>query len=443
VAGAVALAAVLAGTGLGPTAAGAQERLVVEDARLHPSLAGVAVTGGARDGYVDAHRAALARHTAARDRVAAAIAATADSATSEAELHERLRLDRADLARATSEAEHLRTTLRGLAVKSYMQGSAAPAGVLDREAVDAEQRQRAIVARVRTGQQAELRATLVAVDATTRRIEEGNAQLGQVRERLAALADERATAEQDLAGAEAEVARTRAVLADWRLGADVAGSDLPLIALDAYVKAAERMAGERPECGLRWWGLAAIGRVETRHGTYGGTRPGPDGVPVRPIIGIPLDGTNGTALVGDTDGGLSDGDAVVDRAVGPMQFIPGTWRTMARDGDDDGRADVHDLHDSALAAAGLLCRSGGQGLDQAEGLRRAALGYNHSASYADIVVRHAFEYASREAELIPPPPPLVPSPSAPSVPTDPTVPTEQTVLGEPSAATGPDAGPAL
>ena len=40
--------------------------------------------------------------------------------------------------------------------------------------------------------------------------------------------------------------------------------------------------------GVPWHVLAGIGRVETRHGTFGGTRPGPDGVPLKPIIGIPL-----------------------------------------------------------------------------------------------------------------------------------------------------------
>jgi len=51
------------------------------------------------------------------------------------------------------------------------------------------------------------------------------------------------------------------------------------------------------------------------------------------IIAIPLDGSNGTAPITDSDGGLLDRDSVYDRAVGPMQFIRGTWRVAVVDAD--------------------------------------------------------------------------------------------------------------
>nr|WP_249419864.1 hypothetical protein [Rhabdothermincola salaria] len=89
-----------------------------------------------------------------------------------------------------------------------------------------------------------------------------------------------------------------------------------------------------------------------------------------------------------------------------MQFIPGTWRTQGRDADGDGRADPHNVYDAALSAAGLLCGAAGSGLDQAPVLRQAALAYNASGAYADLVVRTAFDYAARADQLIPPLPDL-------------------------------------
>ena len=45
--------------------------------------------------------------------------------------------------------------------------------------------------------------------------------------------------------------------------------------------------------------------------------------------GIPLNGSNGTQRITDTDAGECDRDKNFDRAVGPMQFIPSTWRSSA------------------------------------------------------------------------------------------------------------------
>ncbi len=135
-----------------------------------------------------------------------------------------------------------------------------------------------------------------------------------------------------------------------------------------------------------------------------GSRLGADGKTSNRIIGIVLDGSNNTAVVGDSDGGALDDDPEFDRAVGPMQFLPGSWRTLGRDGNGDGRADPDNMYDAALAAAGLLCRAGGSGLDTDAGLYRAALGYNASAAYASLVVRYAKGYAAAEEQIIPPPP---------------------------------------
>src|SRR5690606_31470370 len=135
------------------------------------------------------------------------------------------------------------------------------------------------------------------------------------------------------------------VVADARLTSRVAETDFQFVALDAYVKAAAVLNGEAPACRIRWQVLAGISRTEGRHGTYGGSVLSGTGDVDPPIIGIPLNGSNNTAVVSDSDGGAFDGDAVHDRAVGPMQFIPTTWRYYGADGDLNGLIDPQNIYD--------------------------------------------------------------------------------------------------
>jgi membrane-bound lytic murein transglycosylase B len=65
-------------------------------------------------------------------------------------------------------------------------------------------------------------------------------------------------------------------------------------------------------------------------------------------------------------------------ALGPMQFLPATWRAYGLGGD------VHDVRDSILAAANYL-RANGAPRD----LRGALWAYNHSSLYVDAVLRYA------------------------------------------------------
>ena len=176
-------------------------------------------------------------------------------------------------------------------------------------------------------------------------------------------------------------------------------NDIPDAALRAYRNAANAMAS----CGIRWTFLAAIGRVESNHGRFGGSQLGSDGVSRPAIIGLQLNGKGPVAAIRDTDGGALDGDKVWDRAVGQMQFIPGTWAMSARDGDGNGRTDPHDIDDSALAAATYLCGAGD--LSTPEGMRRAALRYNHSDYYADLVLSFQRGYETGVFEVPTPPPP--------------------------------------
>jgi membrane-bound lytic murein transglycosylase B len=113
-----------------------------------------------------------------------------------------------------------------------------------------------------------------------------------------------------------------------------------------------------PNCHLAWTTLAALGEVESAHGSAGGAVLGADGSVQPPIYGLPLDGKGGRQLIRDTDQGTIDGITTYDRAVGPMQFIPSTWRENAVDADNSGAADPNDIDDAALTAASYLCKNG-------------------------------------------------------------------------------------
>jgi len=169
---------------------------------------------------------------------------------------------------------------------------------------------------------------------------------------------------------------------------------IPALALRAYREAAAWAAGFDPGCRLTWPVLAGIGRIESNHGMYGGaaTRFSPSGTVSPRITGPPLDG-RGVASIPDSDGGRWDGDTVWDRAVGPMQFIPSTWRSLGRDGNNDGVADPNNLFDSAVSAAAYLCLSVDGSLSDPAVLRQAVYNYNHSWPYVDAILGWARLYA--------------------------------------------------
>lgn len=192
----------------------------------------------------------------------------------------------------------------------------------------------------------------------------------------------------------AALATARVDLERARVLGQVDGADFALVALDAYWRAAAAVAFEQPSCGLRWWALAGISRVEGHHGTYRGARPDASGAVSPPIVGVALDGTDATRVVRDTDGGRLDGDPTVDRAVGPMQFIPSTWARWGADGTGDAVADPQNLYDAALAAARYLC-AGRSGLDTDGGLRAGYFSYNRSAAYVERVLGLARGYQGR------------------------------------------------
>lgn len=119
--------------------------------------------------------------------------------------------------------------------------------------------------------------------------------------------------------------------------------------LDLYRKAATGCPG------LSWTVLAAIGQVESNHGRNAG--PSSAG------------------------------------ALGPMQFLPSTWRMYGVDGDGDGKADIMNPYDAIPGAAKYLCASGaGKG---GQSLYKAVFAYNHADWYVQKVLNLARAYAAR------------------------------------------------
>jgi len=164
---------------------------------------------------------------------------------------------------------------------------------------------------------------------------------------------------------------------------------IPSMALAAYRNAEQKMAASDPDCGISWNLLAGIGRIESGHANGGATDA--RGTAVHPIYGPALDGTlPGNEVIVQSSAG---GRVSYARAMGPMQFLPGTWARYASDGDGDGIADPQNLYDSTLSAARYLC-SGGLNLRDQSQVMTAILRYNNSIPYARNVLGWAAAYAT-------------------------------------------------
>lgn len=374
-----ALGVAIAVLGPVPAARASATRQADAQADISPALDGIEVDGEAYREVASAFEVvrAVRRAAAARLVVLEAIEAELVDAVVDAE---------ADLRRARAEVARWARRVADLAVEAYIGVDA------DLEAMAAgvdptftlPERRTLMTTEVDRHWQATLedrRSEAAAVEAERDRL----------RDRRREVADDRRRTDEERVVALAEERRLWPEVRQARATATVVGSDLTLVALDAYLRAALESDAARPECGLPWWLLAGIGRVESGHGTFADSELDAAGTARPGITGIALDGSNGTAVIGDTDGGVHDGDPVSDRAVGPMQFIPSTWAAYAVDGNGDGVADPQNLYDAARAAADYLCTAGGD-LRHPAGIDRAVFAYNHSRSYVQTVLGFAQEY---------------------------------------------------
>ena len=182
--------------------------------------------------------------------------------------------------------------------------------------------------------------------------------------------------------------------------AGASSNGIPAPALAAYQRGAQIINAADKSCNIPWELIAAIGRVESDHGRYGGNTLTEDGVTKPGIFGIALNGKNGTQAINDTDGGQLDKDTVYDRAVGPMQFIPSTWQVVKVDADGDGQRNPQDMDDAALATAVYLC-SGKDNLSNRTGQEAAVYRYNHTQDYVNLVLRIMEAYSSGDYTAVP------------------------------------------
>jgi membrane-bound lytic murein transglycosylase B len=337
---------------------------------------------------------AQAAFTASQAALAEAGAVANAAAATLAREHGRLgALNQAQQAAAAS-VQRARFHLRDFAVAAYESGGPGGplAALLSAQTIGDFARREAYFATIADDNAAALteyehargatsHATLVTVD---------DLQKAQAAKQLA---DEQlvlaAAAEQQ---AKTEFADRQALLTLTSDAISTPNTDIPRMVLDAYQRAAASVQAQG--CQLQWWGLAGIGRVESDQGRAENAHLTPTGDLVPHIIGVPLTGEDGTALI------ESGGEYA--HAEGPMQFIPSTWAIWGRDAIGDGNKDVDNIYDAALGAAAYLCATS-TALDTDPGLEAAYLSYNHSQDYVTEVLAYAHSYEEAQVDgLIPP-----------------------------------------
>ena len=185
-----------------------------------------------------------------------------------------------------------------------------------------------------------------------------------------------------------------------RILATSSANGIPSSALAAYQRAETVINSADKACNVTWQLVAAIGRVESNHGRFGGSALDDQGVAQPGIFGLPLNGSSQTSVIRDTDAGQLDNDTAYDRAVGPMQFIPSTWSVVGVDADNDGQRNPQDIDDAALATAVYLC-SGDNDLSTVAGQRASVYRYNHSTSYVNLVLRIMDNYLAGDFMSVP------------------------------------------
>jgi hypothetical protein len=100
----------------------------------------------------------------------------------------------------------------------------------------------------------------------------------------------------------------------------------------------------------------------------------------------------------ESDDGQNMGPSTAG-ALGPMQFLPSTWRLWGIDGfGETGQPNIMNPYDAVPSAARLLCADGAAAPAGAAGggpgLRAAIFDYNHATWYVNEVLTLAAEYAA-------------------------------------------------
>ncbi len=363
--------------------------LIPEPGLLHPSLVeGLRIDTTVAGGSATLLREARLDQVDATERLLQSRADQSLGAVRITTLEGELDEGRTELANADEELARAQDDLSGFAVAAFVDFESIEAATLAPDESELSQRTLTDVA--------EDFLTESAADATTRQAEADGvvntleASLDDREQEVADAAAAEVVAEADRIDATERIERNGPVFERELLASNASGTDIPYVVLNAYVTAAAQTADEDPSCRVSWHHLAGIGKVESRHGSFGGNTVGPDGRTDGEILGPVLDGDPWLAIP-DSDGGVYDGNLEWDRAVGPMQFIPTSWAIFGRDGNGDGETDPHNLYDAALAAAGHLCRRH-SGLDSEPSFRQSLLGYNRSAVYGSDVIRISGEY---------------------------------------------------
>ncbi|MEX2652075.1 MAG: peptidoglycan DD-metalloendopeptidase family protein [Acidimicrobiia bacterium] len=175
-----------------------------------------------------------------------------------------------------------------------------------------------------------------------------------------------------------------AVVAGAPVAAAGGALGIPPVVFAAYLAAETNATSVTLECVVDWPIVAGIWKVESDHAN--GRTITPAGVVTPPIYGPTLDGTiPGTAQIPDSDSGVLDGDPIWDRAVGPAQFLPGSWRAFGQDGNKDGLAEPHNVFDAALGTVAHLCLASPGDYTNPADLTAALRRYNNSAEYVEEV----------------------------------------------------------
>ena len=313
-----------------------RRRLSAEIAGLEPLLAATEAALAAAQAEVAARQGDV---ELLEDRVDGA---TADLARAE-ELTARLELSAASAAAAVSGT---RTPVpRPQTPGRTLRDQAAQARAAWEAAVVREEELRRALA----GLHAQLEAARRSTGGASSELEARAAELQRGRDVLAELRHRLVEAEEAAPGTRSASAAGQVTLVP--VPSMLAAATVPADHLSLYGRAAATCPG------LPWTILAAVGAVESSHGR-------------------------------STAQGVHSG-ANVAGAMGPMQFLAGTWAAYGVDGDGDGVRDVYNATDAVFGAANYLCASGAGDVDT---LRAAVWNYNHADWYVDLVLQLAARY---------------------------------------------------